>query len=105
MATSRISYPAWLYGCGCCSGIVLGISIFREEDCHDKEGEKVVLIDGGYCANNPTLYAIADAMNALKFERKHIQVVSVGVGEYPEPKKSIFSAMRWVGYAYRLRPS
>jgi hypothetical protein len=44
--------------------------------------------DGGhnlvdYCANNPTLYAIADATNALKFERKQIRVVSVGVGEYP----------------------
>ena len=36
-------------------------------------GDKVELIDGGYCANNPTLYAIADA-------------VIVGVGVYPEPK-------------------
>ena len=28
-------------------------------------GSSVMLIDGGYCANNPSLYAIADAVNAL----------------------------------------
>jgi 1,4-dihydroxy-2-naphthoyl-CoA synthase len=33
-------------------------------------GEDIELIDGGYCANNPTLYAIADAVQALKRERK-----------------------------------
>lgn len=52
-------------------------------------GDKVELIDGGYCANNPTLYAIADAVVALKKERKDIRVVNVGVGVYPEPKPSI----------------
>jgi hypothetical protein len=62
-----------------------------------------VLIDGGCCANNPTLYAIADATNALKFDRKQIRVVSVGVGEYPPPKKSMFSAMRWIGYLFTVR--
>jgi patatin-like phospholipase/acyl hydrolase len=29
-------------------------------------GDKVELVDGGYSANNPTLYAVADAMMALK---------------------------------------
>ena len=47
-------------------------------------GDKVELIDGGYCANNPTLYAIADAVAALKRDRKDIRVVSVGVGVYPQ---------------------
>jgi predicted acylesterase/phospholipase RssA len=50
-------------------------------------GDKVELIDGGYCANNPTLYAIADAVAGLKKERKDLRVVSVGVGVYPEPKR------------------
>jgi len=49
-------------------------------------GDNIELIDGGYCANNPTLYAIADAVRALKQELKDIRVVSVGVGVYPEPK-------------------
>lgn len=52
-------------------------------------GDTVELIDGGYCANNPTLYAIADAVVALKKERKDIRVVNVGVGVYPEPKPGI----------------
>lgn len=49
-------------------------------------GEKIELIDGGYCANNPTLYAIADAVRALKVAHQDIRLVSVGVGVYPEPK-------------------
>lgn len=49
-------------------------------------GDNVELIDGGYCANNPTLYAIADAVNAMKKNRADLRVVSVGVGVYPEPK-------------------
>jgi len=49
-------------------------------------GDHVELIDGGYCANNPTLYAIADAVEALKKDRGDLRVVSVGVGVYPEPK-------------------
>jgi patatin-like phospholipase/acyl hydrolase len=52
-------------------------------------GDRVELIDGGYCANNPTLYAIADALIALKAAREHIRVVSVGVGIYPEPKPGL----------------
>lgn len=52
-----------------------------------KEGE-VELIDGGYCANNPTLYALADAVEALGRSRQDIRLVSVGVGVYPEPKPS-----------------
>ncbi|MFN8697494.1 MAG: patatin-like phospholipase family protein [Burkholderiales bacterium] len=51
-------------------------------------GEDVELIDGGYCANNPTLYALADAVQALKRDRRDIRLVSVGVGVYPDPKPS-----------------
>jgi patatin-like phospholipase/acyl hydrolase len=51
-------------------------------------GEDIELIDGGYCANNPTLYAIADAVQALQSDRKDIRLLSVGVGVYPDPKPS-----------------
>jgi hypothetical protein len=53
------------------------------------------LIDGGYCANNPTLYAIADAVMALRLPPEQIRVVSVGVGVYPAPRQSWFSKTRW----------
>lgn len=52
-------------------------------------GEDIELIDGGYCANNPTLYAIADAVQALRNNRKNIRLVSVGVGIYPAPRPSL----------------
>jgi patatin-like phospholipase/acyl hydrolase len=52
-------------------------------------GEDIELVDGGYCANNPTLYAIADAVQALKRQHKGIRLVSVGVGVYPDPKPSL----------------
>jgi predicted patatin/cPLA2 family phospholipase len=47
----------------------------------------VLLIDGGYCANNPTLYAIADGVKAFGRAPEDLRVVSIGVGIYPEPKK------------------
>ena len=56
------------------------------------------LVDGGYCANNPTLYALADVIGPLGQERANIRVVSVGVGEYPAPKPRLFSKMWWAGF-------
>jgi predicted acylesterase/phospholipase RssA len=49
-------------------------------------GDRVELADGGYCANNPTLYAIADAVRALNVDPVNLRVVSIGVGVYPQPK-------------------
>jgi patatin-like phospholipase/acyl hydrolase len=60
-------------------------------------GEDIELIDGGYCANNPTLYAIADAVQALKRDREDIRLVSVGVGNYPDPKPSL---LMWLAKKY-----
>lgn len=56
-------------------------------------GTEITLIDGGYCANNPTLYAIADAIVALKKSPADLRVISVGVGNYPEP--SHWKPARW----------
>ncbi|MGC8731743.1 MAG: patatin-like phospholipase family protein [Halothiobacillaceae bacterium] len=51
--------------------------------------EDIELIDGGYCANNPTLYAIADCVQSLNRDRKDIRLVNVGVGIYPDPKPGL----------------
>jgi predicted acylesterase/phospholipase RssA len=48
------------------------------------------VMDGGFVANNPTLFAIADAVNAFGIPRDQIRVLSIGVGEYKEPKPSPF---------------
>jgi hypothetical protein len=60
-------------------------------------GDEVELIDGGYCANNPALYALADAVAAIRIERKNVRLISVGVGLYPESK-------RWSAKFVRLLP-
>lgn len=62
-------------------------------------GDKVQLVDGGYCANNPTLYAIADAINAMKKAHGDLRVVSVGVGVYPEPKQDL---KMWLAKKYLI---
>jgi predicted acylesterase/phospholipase RssA len=61
---------------------------FERTTLRTGRGDVVELIDGGYCANNPTLYAIADAVQALGKSRSSLRVVSLGVGGYPEPKRS-----------------
>ncbi|HEL4805555.1 TPA: patatin-like phospholipase family protein [Stenotrophomonas maltophilia] len=61
-------------------------------------GDKIELIDGGYCANNPTLFAVADATVALNKAHKDIRVVNVGVGIYPDPKPGLLMriAKKWL---------
>lgn len=71
---------------------------FEKKTVHTAAGDEVELVDGGYCANNPTLYAIADATRALAIAPEDLRVVSVGVGNYPQPKASMFSQMRWAQY-------
>jgi len=63
-------------------------------------GDKVELVDGGYCANNPTLYAIAEALIAMKRSPSDLRVVSLGVGVYPEPKPKTFKM--WFAKRYLL---
>ncbi|MCW5631873.1 MAG: patatin-like phospholipase family protein [Rubrivivax sp.] len=68
---------------------------FERKTVKTDKGDVIELIDGGYCANNPTLYAIADATCALGYEPSNVRVLSVGVGVYPAPKQAWYSTMRW----------
>jgi patatin-like phospholipase/acyl hydrolase len=77
--------------------------LFRRKIVDTTSRERVILADGGYCANNPTLYAIADASRSLQIPRDQIRVVSIGVGEYPAPKRPMLSIMRWVQYLFTVR--
>lgn len=44
--------------------------------------------DGGFVANNPTLFAITDATKALNVSKQNIKVLNVGVGSYPRSYSS-----------------
>lgn len=78
------------FGCDISSAITASCSaypLFSRSILRTSEGSRLELIDGGYCANNPTLYAIADAVKALGKKHEELRVVSLGVGVYPEPEK------------------
>lgn len=61
-------------------------------------GEQVELIDGGYCANNPTLYAIADATGPMGYPLERIKVLSVGVGIYPPKRRFLLSVAKSIPF-------
>ena len=77
---------------------------FERKIVKTDKGDLVELIDGGYCAINPTLYAIADAIMALKLPPEYLRVVSVGVGAYPAPKQSWFSTTKWAQKLLTFNP-
>lgn len=69
---------------------------FKRKRVTTAAGDVVELVDGGFCANNPTLYALADAIAALKIARDHIKLLSVGVGVYPKPKYPLYRKQKWL---------
>lgn len=76
------------FGCTIADAIVASCSaypFFSMPKVTTAKGDHVVVADGGFCANNPTLYAIADATRSLKQSYDSLRVVSLGVGSYPEP--------------------
>jgi hypothetical protein len=76
------------FGCSVADAVISSCSAYPFFEPHTitkSNGDVLELADGGFCANNPTLYAIADAMLPLKHEHRDLRVVSLGVGSYPEP--------------------
>lgn len=61
---------------------------FNRKIVKNFDGDEIELIDGGFSANNPTLFALTDAIVALGYLPKECRVLSVGCGTYPEPKLS-----------------
>lgn len=82
------------FGCTVADAVVASCSafpFFLKKVVTTSGGDSVELIDGGYCANNPTLYAIADATVALKYPHADVRVLSLGVGSYPTPKQALLT--------------
>lgn len=55
----------------------------------------VELVDGGYCANNPSIYALTDAAISLEIPSERIRLLSIGVGEYPSPSYKPWQSGWW----------
>jgi uncharacterized protein len=87
------------FGCTIADAVIGSCSaypFFKKKFVQTEQGERVEVGDGGYVANNPTLYAIADATELLGLARAALRVVSIGVGEYPSPKLRLWSMRRWL---------
>lgn len=90
------------FGCTVADAVVASCSAypyFKRKFVTIHDGSEVELIDGGYCANNPTLFAIAEATTALNYDREQLRVVSVGVGNYPDPPRY---AHKWLVFRFFL---
>lgn len=99
--------PNFVPGFGCTIGDAVQAScsafpFFCRKTVVTSADEKVLLADGGFCANNPALYALVDATEAFKVPRQDVRLVSIGVGEYPAPKR-FFRLSYWVGYWFTVR--
>lgn len=49
----------------------------------DNHGE-IEVVDGGFIANNSTLYSMVDAYKALGYKESNIHLLNIGVGQYIE---------------------
>ncbi|MGE3262645.1 MAG: patatin-like phospholipase family protein [Bacteriovoracia bacterium] len=49
-----------------------------------KNAGKIQAVDGGFVANNPSLYALVDVRQALKLADENVRILSIGTGIYPE---------------------
>jgi predicted acylesterase/phospholipase RssA len=86
------------FGCTIADAVVGSCSaypFFLKKLVTTARGDKIEVRDGGFVANNPTLYAIADAVGSLGHPPEDVRVVSVGVGEYPAPTLPATSARKW----------
>lgn len=86
------------FGCTISDAVVGSCSaypFFKKKFVTTGRGEKIEVRDGGFVANNPTLYAIVDATESLGFARKDVRAVSIGVGEYPAPRLPPWSLRKW----------
>src|SRR6185312_16314554 len=69
------------FGCTIADAVVGSCSaypFFLKKMVTTGRGDRIEVRDGGFVANNPTLYAIADATESLGYARADIRVVSVG---------------------------
>jgi uncharacterized protein len=86
------------FGCTIADAVVGSCSaypFFLKKMITTGRGDTIEVRDGGFVANNPTLYAIADATESLGHSRENVRVVSIGVGEYPPPRLPATSARKW----------
>ncbi len=75
------------FGCPIAEAVIASSAaypFFNKVKISTKNQGDVTLIDGGFIANNPTLLAIADAVQAFNTKEENIKVLSLGTGLFKE---------------------
>ena len=81
------------FGCKLADAVEASCSaypFFDRKTVTTSAGNEIELFDGGYVANSPALYAIADATGPLGFAPTDCRVLTIGCGQYPEPRYGFF---------------
>lgn len=84
------------FGCSIVEALMASTAaypLFEKHTITTEHHGEIELMDGGYVANNPTLFAIADALHLPNVSRDSIDILSIGVGQYVEPQKSLYSQL------------
>ncbi|WP_260684009.1 patatin-like phospholipase family protein [Rhizobium laguerreae] len=88
------------FGCTIADAVQASCSaypFFHRKWVETSSGDRIELADGGFCANNPALYAVADATRAFEADEANISLLSIGVGIYPTPKLHFWNLGWWLG--------
>ncbi|MCY3626728.1 MAG: patatin-like phospholipase family protein [Gammaproteobacteria bacterium] len=75
------------FGCSIADAVVASCAArpyFKKVCLSSPNSGHLELIDGGFIANFPTLFALADALRHLKIPRDHVRVLSIGTGSFPQ---------------------
>lgn len=71
--------------------------IFKKVNLTTSNGENVELVDGGFVANNASLYALVDAIQAYKIPKEEIKLFSVGTGQFVDKSTGrIQKIINWI---------
>lgn len=64
------------------------VPFFRPKVLESDELSAIEAVDGGFSANNPSLYAMTDAIGALGNDPDNVALLSLGTGVFLPPKAS-----------------
>ncbi len=88
------------FGCSISDAVQASCSafpIFDFKELNTNIQGKIIAIDGGFIANNATLFALIDADKAFKINNDKIKVISIGTGNFIEkPIKNMLSIFRYL---------
>lgn len=91
------------FGCKISTAILASCAaypIFEKVNVKTQNQGDILAVDGGFVANNPTLFAITDATQSLNIPPAEVAIVSIGTGNFIEKpigiKGWVFQSLQYV---------